>query len=176
MPNTNTVSEGGCESILPVIELQSVMYSRYVCSRSEQSFRYKSVTRHTFQKPACISLSLKTDFQWRFCIIAFLTSDYSTTWQQMFVFVLRRNMDVLHKIISKFSYRQRPVFYFLFYMDKPQISCRIWTSHSGGYEEYIFFSAYYSTQKIEAICSSETSVNLQRTTWRYIPGDRTIHK
>jgi hypothetical protein len=35
--------------------------------------------------------------------------------------------------------------------------------------------AYSSTLKMEAICSSETSVDFQRTTWRYIPEDRTLH-
>jgi hypothetical protein len=30
-------------------------------------------------------------------------------------------------------------------------------------------SAYFSTLKMEAVCSSETSVDFQRTTWRYIP-------
>jgi hypothetical protein len=34
--------------------------------------------------------------------------------------------------------------------------------------------AYYSTMKIEAICSSETSVDVQQTTWCYIPEDRTL--
>jgi hypothetical protein len=28
---------------------------------------------------------------------------------------------------------------------------------------------------MEAICSSETSVDFQRTTWRYIPEDSTIY-
>jgi hypothetical protein len=32
---------------------------------------------------------------------------------------------------------------------------------------------YSSTLKMEAICSSETLVDFQRTTWRYIP-DRTL--
>jgi hypothetical protein len=32
-----------------------------------------------------------------------------------------------------------------------------------------------STLKMEAICSSETSVDIQRTTWRYIPEDSTLH-
>jgi hypothetical protein len=32
-------------------------------------------------------------------------------------------------------------------------------------------SAYSSTLKMEAICSSETSVDFQRTTWRYISED-----
>jgi hypothetical protein len=35
-------------------------------------------------------------------------------------------------------------------------------------------SAYSSTLKIEAISSSETSVDFQRTTWRYVPEDRTL--
>jgi hypothetical protein len=35
--------------------------------------------------------------------------------------------------------------------------------------------AYLSTLKIEAKCSSETSVDFQRTTRRYILGDRTVH-
>jgi hypothetical protein len=29
---------------------------------------------------------------------------------------------------------------------------------------------------MEAICSSETSVDFKRTTWRYIPEDRTLHQ
>jgi hypothetical protein len=33
----------------------------------------------------------------------------------------------------------------------------------------------YSTLKMEAMCPSETSVDTQRTTRRYIPEDRTIH-
>jgi hypothetical protein len=33
----------------------------------------------------------------------------------------------------------------------------------------------YSTMKMEAICSSETSVDFQRTTRRYIPEDSTLH-
>jgi hypothetical protein len=35
---------------------------------------------------------------------------------------------------------------------------------------------YSSVLKMETICSSETSVDFQRTTWRYIPEDRTFHK
>jgi hypothetical protein len=35
-------------------------------------------------------------------------------------------------------------------------------------------SAYSSTLKMEAICSSETLVDFQRTTWRYIPEDSTL--
>jgi hypothetical protein len=37
-------------------------------------------------------------------------------------------------------------------------------------------SAYSSTLKIEAICSSEASVDIQRITWRYIPQDSTLQK
>jgi hypothetical protein len=33
----------------------------------------------------------------------------------------------------------------------------------------------FSTLKMEAICSSETSVDTQRTTWRYIPEDGILH-
>jgi hypothetical protein len=36
-------------------------------------------------------------------------------------------------------------------------------------------SAYFSTLKMEAICSSETSVEFQRTTGRYIPENGTLH-
>jgi hypothetical protein len=36
-------------------------------------------------------------------------------------------------------------------------------------------SAYFSTLKTEAICSSETSVDFQWTTRRYIPEDSTLH-
>jgi hypothetical protein len=36
-------------------------------------------------------------------------------------------------------------------------------------------SAYSSTLKMEAICSSETSVEFQRITQRYIPEDSTLH-
>jgi hypothetical protein len=35
----------------------------------------------------------------------------------------------------------------------------------------VSFSAYSLTLKMKAICSSETSVNFQRTTLRYIPED-----
>jgi hypothetical protein len=35
-------------------------------------------------------------------------------------------------------------------------------------------TAYSSTLKIEAICSSETSVHVQRATRRYIPGESTL--
>jgi hypothetical protein len=36
-------------------------------------------------------------------------------------------------------------------------------------------SAYFSTLNMEAICSSEMSVDFQRTTWRYIPESSTLH-
>jgi hypothetical protein len=36
-------------------------------------------------------------------------------------------------------------------------------------------SAYSSTLKMETICSSETSVDFQRVTRRYIPEDKTLH-
>jgi hypothetical protein len=35
--------------------------------------------------------------------------------------------------------------------------------------------AHYSDLKVKAIYSSETSVDVQRTTWHYIPDDRTLH-
>jgi hypothetical protein len=36
--------------------------------------------------------------------------------------------------------------------------------------------AYFSTLKIEVTCSSEMSVDFQRTTRRYVPEDRTLLK
>jgi hypothetical protein len=41
--------------------------------------------------------------------------------------------------------------------------------------ELVSCSDYFSTLKMEAICSSETSVETQRTTRRYIPEDDTLH-
>jgi hypothetical protein len=38
----------------------------------------------------------------------------------------------------------------------------------------VFCAAYSSALKMEAICSSETSVDIQRTTQRYIPEDSTL--
>jgi hypothetical protein len=35
-------------------------------------------------------------------------------------------------------------------------------------------SAYSSTLKMEAMCASETSVDFQRTAWRYITEDKTL--
>jgi hypothetical protein len=37
------------------------------------------------------------------------------------------------------------------------------------------FLAYSSTLKMEVTFSSETSIDSQRTIWRYITGDRTLH-
>jgi hypothetical protein len=62
------------------------------------------------------------------------------------------------------------------------ILCRIWGSHSGGYEELCFplaftlvsCSAYSSTLKIEGTYTSETSVDTQRTILRYFPKDSTL--
>jgi hypothetical protein len=39
----------------------------------------------------------------------------------------------------------------------------------------VSFLAYSSTVNMEATCSSETSVEFQRTTRRYIPEDRDLH-
>jgi hypothetical protein len=39
----------------------------------------------------------------------------------------------------------------------------------------VSYLAYSTTLKMEAIYSSETSVDFQQTTRRYIPEDRTIH-
>jgi hypothetical protein len=38
------------------------------------------------------------------------------------------------------------------------------------------YLAYSSTLTVEATYSSETSVEVQRTTWRYIPEDRTLQQ
>jgi hypothetical protein len=56
-------------------------------------------------------------------------------------------------------------------------ACRIWGFHSGGYEEQAswLLLKFSSTLKMEAICSSETSVASQQTTWRHIPEDDTLH-
>jgi hypothetical protein len=40
----------------------------------------------------------------------------------------------------------------------------------------VCYLAYFSTPKIEVICSSETSMDFQRTRRRYMPEGRTIHK
>jgi hypothetical protein len=37
------------------------------------------------------------------------------------------------------------------------------------------YLAYFLTWKMETTCSSETSVDFQWTTWRYIPEDRTLY-
>jgi hypothetical protein len=64
------------------------------------------------------------------------------------------------------------------------VRCRVWGPHIGGYEESFENQptfrrtcrlhsqhnlAYSSTLKMEATCSSETSVDFQRITRRYIP-------
>jgi hypothetical protein len=36
------------------------------------------------------------------------------------------------------------------------------------------YVAYFSTFKLEGICSSETPVDFQRVTWRYIPKDENL--
>jgi hypothetical protein len=51
------------------------------------------------------------------------------------------------------------------------IGCRIYLSPTF---TVVSCSAYFSTPKMEAICSSETSVDFQRTTRRYIPEDSTL--
>jgi hypothetical protein len=61
--------------------------------------------------------------------------------------------------------------------------CRIWGFHSGGYEEYYLLATcllagllnYFSTLKMEAIRSYETSGATQWTTRRHIPEDDTLH-
>jgi hypothetical protein len=77
--------------------------------------------------------------------------------------------------------------------------CKIWGSHSDGYEESFFLRynamqsiesqatlrrlcmlvsclVYCSTLNMDAICSPETSVDFQRITPRYVPEDRTIYR
>jgi hypothetical protein len=39
----------------------------------------------------------------------------------------------------------------------------------------LFLAQILLTLKMEAMCSSETSVDTKRTTWRYIPEDGTLH-
>jgi hypothetical protein len=43
-----------------------------------------------------------------------------------------------------------------------------------GFKGLMFSLAYSSTLRLEAKYSSETSVNFQRTTWRYIPEYSTL--
>jgi hypothetical protein len=79
-----------------------------------------------------------------------------------------------------------------------QETYKFWGSHSGDYEEFYLLRytavltcwlallascyalvsclAYSSTLKMEATCSSETSVEFQRTIRRYTPEDRTIQE
>jgi hypothetical protein len=39
----------------------------------------------------------------------------------------------------------------------------------------VWYLAYFSTMKMEATCSFETSVDFQQAAWRYIPEERTLH-
>jgi hypothetical protein len=43
------------------------------------------------------------------------------------------------------------------------------------FSRWILAQLIFSTLKMEAISSSETSVDTQRTTWRYFPEDGTLH-
>jgi hypothetical protein len=47
-------------------------------------------------------------------------------------------------------------------------------SKKPAWKQVVSRSPYFSTLKMEAACSSETSVDIQRTTRRYIPEDRTL--
>jgi hypothetical protein len=40
---------------------------------------------------------------------------------------------------------------------------------------WVSYMTLSSTSKMEEKCSSETSINFQRTTWRYIREDRGVH-
>jgi hypothetical protein len=50
-------------------------------------------------------------------------------------------------------------------------------SHAENYlpPAFTLFLAYSSTLKMKPICSSETSVDFQRTTQRYVTEDRILH-
>jgi hypothetical protein len=61
--------------------------------------------------------------------------------------------------------------------------CRIWGSHSSVVRwvsndhllsRWFLAQLIFSTLKMEAVCSSETSFDTQRTTQRYIPEDSTL--
>jgi hypothetical protein len=66
-------------------------------------------------------------------------------------------------------------------------NCKIWVSHSAFMSSFIFWDislpdftlvscfAYSSTIKIEATCSSETSVDSQWTTRQYIQENKILH-
>jgi hypothetical protein len=70
-----------------------------------------------------------------------------------------------------FMARYRDSFTFLFLLHKKVKTCR-WQAcrvHAR------FLLNFFSTLKTEVICSSDTSVDTQRTTLRYIPEDDTLH-
>jgi hypothetical protein len=48
---------------------------------------------------------------------------------------------------------------------------RIWGSHSGYYEE-LYLLGYNVVQSVE----SQLKIGSLRTTWRYVPEDRTLYK
>jgi hypothetical protein len=68
-------------------------------------------------------------------------------------------------------------------------TCRIWGSHRDDYKEflveelkqpsiacYLLHACFFpSTLKMEAVCSSEKSVDIQWITRRYIPEERIVH-
>jgi hypothetical protein len=58
---------------------------------------------------------------------------------------------------------------------QPKFRTKISPPSSGSKNKPSNKPAYSSTPKIDAIFSSEMSVNFQRTTQRYIPEDRTLH-
>jgi hypothetical protein len=57
---------------------------------------------------------------------------------------------------------------YLVYEIEDKSFCRIWGSHTGGYDS--------STLKVEAVFSFGTSINFQRTTRRYIPEESTLQE
>jgi hypothetical protein len=63
------------------------------------------------------------------------------------------------------------------FLRKAGYMCRIWGSHSGGYEDFYYLVpclAHSLTLKMEATHSSETSVSSQRTTRPYTQEDRSL--
>jgi hypothetical protein len=105
---------------------------------------------------------------------------------------------------TQFNYRPIILFHSIPRVNLPNYSCRVWGSHTGDtlpcsplkvnrrFEEIfrlhfqarrkrissftlVSCSAYSSTLKMEATCSSETSVDFHRTTRSYIPEVRTFH-
>jgi hypothetical protein len=53
-------------------------------------------------------------------------------------------------------------------------TCRIWGSHTNGYEEFYLLGWNQREIKLQAKSSSETSVDLQQITLRYIPENSTL--